>query len=209
MFAIFSRRLRRLTSIVAVAALLLGGSLPAAPATLTATSSILVTATVPQACIVVAQPMVFGNYDPTSATPTNGSTTLVVTCTLGTPYTIGLSTGSGTGATVASRKMTFGSNTLNYSLYSDSGHSTVWGPTIGTNTVAATSTGLPTTYNVYGQIPAQQAASTGAYTDSVTVTVTYWADWAADPCASLPIAVRFFWASRCWHVRLAPALPAI
>jgi len=69
--------------------------------------------------------------------------------------------------------MTFGSNLLSYSLYEDSGHTTVWGQTIGTNTVTGTGTGLPVTQTVYGQIPAQQAMPVGAYTDTITVTVTY------------------------------------
>ncbi len=68
---------------------------------------------------------------------------------------------------------TFGSNLLNYTLYSNAGRSTVWGQTVGTDTQAATATGLPIGYTIYGQIPAQQTVPAGAYADSVTVTVTY------------------------------------
>jgi spore coat protein U-like protein len=139
----------------------------------TATSSFVVSATVLSVCLVTASPLAFGNYDPTASTATSGSTTLAVTCTNGTPYNVGLNAGTGTGATVTTRKMTFGSNLLSYSLYADSGHSTVWGQTVGTNTVTGTGTGLPVTQTVYGQIPAQQAMPIGAYTDTITVTVTY------------------------------------
>jgi hypothetical protein len=42
---------------------------------------------------------------------------LQVQCTNGTPYSIGLNAGAGSGATVAVRKMTHGSATIDYSLY--------------------------------------------------------------------------------------------
>lgn len=139
----------------------------------TTTAPLAVSATVLSTCVVVASPLVFGNYDPTSATATAGTTTFIVTCTDLTPYDIGLDAGTGTGATVASREMADGGVFLNYSLYQDAGHTTVWGNTVGTDTVHDTATGLPITYTVYGLIPAQQSVGAGLYTDDVTVTVTY------------------------------------
>ena len=96
-----------------------------------------------------------------------------VTCTNTTPYNIGLSAGAGAGATVAVRKMTSGANTVNYTLYSNSGRTTVWGVTVGTNTVAATGNGAAQSYTVYGRVPPQAAPAPGTYTDTITVTVTY------------------------------------
>jgi len=139
----------------------------------TASTTILVTATVAQACIVVATPLAFGVYDPTSASPTDGTATVAVTCTLGTAYSVGLSAGTGTGATTTVRKMTFGINTLNYALYSNAGRTTNWGNAVGTDTVGATATGLLTNHTVYGRIPATQTVPLGAYTDTIAVTVTY------------------------------------
>lgn len=139
----------------------------------TATASIAVSATVLSSCAVVALPLAFGNYTPTQSGNTTAQTTLAVTCTNGTPYSVGLNAGGGTGATVATRKLTSGATTLNYTLYSDSGYSTLWGNTIGTNTVTGTGSGLLQTLNVYGSITALQAVPAGAYTDTVTVTLTY------------------------------------
>lgn len=162
-----------------VSALVAGAMLSSALATgqayaATATATIVVTATVLQACIVTASPLVFGNYDPTSATPTDSTTTVLVTCTNGATYNVGLSAGGGSGATVATRKMsTGGGGTMNYSMYTSAARTTVWGNTVGTDTVAGTGTGLPVSYTVYGRIPAQQTVASGAYTDSVTVTITY------------------------------------
>ncbi|MFD2261528.1 spore coat U domain-containing protein [Lacibacterium aquatile] len=139
----------------------------------TASTSILVTAAVAQACIVVATPLAFGVYDPTSASPTDGTATVAVTCTTGTAYTVGLSAGGGTGATTTVRKMTFGANTLNYALYQNAGRTTNWGNAVGTDTVAGTATGLLINHTVYGRITAGQTVPMGAYADTVAVTVTY------------------------------------
>ncbi len=143
---------------------------PATAQAATAPATMLVSATVLSFCTIVALPLAFGNY---SQALLAAASSVTVTCTLGTTFNVGLDVGVGANATVASRKMTFGTNLLNYGLFSDSGHSTVWGPTIGTNTVALTATGLPQILPVYGQIPASQSVGPGAYLDTVTATVTY------------------------------------
>ena len=101
------------------------------------------------------------------------TSTIQVQCTDTTPYNIGLDAGTGAGATVATRKMTSGGATVDYTLYSDAGRTTVWGNTVATDTVAATGNGAAQSYTVYGRVPAQTTPAPGAYTDTVTVTVTY------------------------------------
>lgn len=101
------------------------------------------------------------------------TSTIQVQCTNSTPYNIGLDAGTGAGATVAVRKLTNGANTINYSLYSDAGRTTVWGNTIGTNTVSATGTGSAQSYTVFGRVPPQTTPAPATYTDTITVTVTY------------------------------------
>jgi spore coat protein U-like protein len=136
----------------------------------TATGGILVTTTVLSFCTIVTLPLAFPTY---TSVILAGTTTLTVSCTAGTPYNIGLDLGVGTGATIAARKMTFLTSTLNYNLYSDTNHTIVWGPTIATNTVVSAGTGLPQVFSVFGQIPAGQLVAPGLYTDTVTATVTY------------------------------------
>ncbi len=155
----------------ATAAVLVSAVAPAQASTSTAT--IAVSASVLSSCGVTALPLAFGTYSPTQSTNSTATTTIAVTCTNGTPYNVGMNAGTGTGATVATHKMTSGSNTLNYTLYQDSGYSTVWGTTIGTNTETGTGTGLVQTITVYGSITALQSVPAGSYTDSVTVTLTY------------------------------------
>ena len=98
---------------------------------------------------------------------------MTTTCTLAAPYNIGLNAGTGTGATVAARKMTSGANLLTYSLFQDAAHLVVWGNTIGTDTVALVGTGLAAATTVYGRIPALQNVPVGSYTDTITATVTF------------------------------------
>jgi spore coat protein U domain-containing protein, fimbrial subunit CupE1/2/3/6 len=112
-----------------------------------------------------SQGVLTANVDQTS--------TLQVQCTNTTPYNIGLNAGTGAGATVAIRKMTSGANTINYSLYTDAGRTTVWGNTVGTDTVTGTGDGASQSFTVFGRVPAQTTPAPGSYSDTVTVTVTY------------------------------------
>lgn len=139
----------------------------------TATDTMTVTATVQSGCVLTASPLAFGIYNPTSATSLDATTTVLVTCTLGTPYNVGMGAGAGTGATTAVRKLTSSGNTLNYALYQNAGRTTNWGNTVGTDTLSATAGLLPNAITVYGRIPSGQNTLAGVYTDSVTVTVTY------------------------------------
>lgn len=105
----------------------------------------------------------------------NGSSSLSVKCTNGAPYTIALNAGSNpsTPGDVTTRRMLNGAaNYVPYNLYKDSAFATVWGLTLGTNTVASTGTGVAQSFPIYakalpGNVPA------GVYVDTVQATVTY------------------------------------
>ena len=88
-------------------------------------------------------------------------------------FNVGLNQGTTSGGTVAIRKLTSGSATLDYLLFSDSGRTANWGNTVGTDTVAKTGNGSAQSTTVYGRIPAQTSPAPGAYSDTVTVTVTF------------------------------------
>lgn len=133
-----------------------------------------VSATVQSSCLVSAAPMLFGSYDPNNASPTNATTSITVTCTTGTSFGVGLSAGSTSGATITARHMGNAANRLNYALFSDSGRTTNWGNSPGVDAPAnTTATAVPSVISVYGQIAAQQNIPAGAYSDTITVTVTY------------------------------------
>lgn len=110
--------------------------------------------------------IISSNVDATSA--------IVVRCTNGTSYNLGLDAGTGSGATAANRLMT-GPNarTISYKLYSDSARTAIWGNTAGSNAAAGTGNGTDETYSVYGRVSAQNAPAPGTYHDTITVTLTY------------------------------------
>ncbi len=142
----------------------------------TTTTTFAVTAIVGASCTLgTVTTLGFGTYDPLTATDNDATTSIAVTCTLLTSYNIGLNAGTTTGGTVAQRKMqgVTPANTLNYNLYSNAGRTTIWGNTIGTNTVAATGSGTAQNHTVYGRIANGTAANADTYSDTITVTVTY------------------------------------
>jgi spore coat protein U-like protein len=137
----------------------------------TVTTTFGVTATVQATCLVSATALAFGTYTGAVATSTSA---VSVTCTNTTPYNLGLSAGLATGATVTTRKMTGpASAVLGYSLFSDAARTVNWGQTIGTDTVTGTGNGSAQAITVYGQATAGQFVAPGAYTDTITATVTY------------------------------------
>lgn len=108
------------------------------------------------------------------AAPIDATSNIVVQCTASTPFSLGLSAGAGTGATVANRLMTSpAGGTISYSLYTTAAHTTVWGNTVGTDRQTGTGTGAPQTFTVYGRVPAQTTPAVGVYTDTVTATLNY------------------------------------
>lgn len=168
------RRPLRCKALIALAGAFACAAAPSAHAAGSDTDTMTVTATVVDACSVTANDLAFGNYNPVSSTPLDGATTLVITCTNGTGYTVSLNAGTGSGATVAARKMTeTGGATLTYSLYRNAGRTNVWGVTGGSDTVAGAGTGAAQTLDVYGRAPINQTAIAGAYTDTIIATVAY------------------------------------
>jgi len=139
----------------------------------TTTTTFGVSATVINQCIVSATNLAFGNYDPTSSVDTTSSNTLSVTCTLSDPYTIALNGGTTSGGNISQRKMTTGSNTINYNIYQDSSHTTLWGDGTTGSTEAGTGSGIVQTYTAYGIVPKQQVIPSGVYTDTITVTLNF------------------------------------
>jgi spore coat protein U-like protein len=160
----------RLPRLAAAGVLALSAAAPAYAGT--ATSTLDVSATVTANCAVTTSPLDFGSIDITNGTNHDGTGSISVTCTNGTAWSAAADAGGGTGATVAARQMASGANLLTYSLYSDSGHSSVWGDTTG-QTIDSTGNGVVQTSTIYGRVPSGQTAPAGSYADTVNVTVTY------------------------------------
>jgi spore coat protein U-like protein len=147
--------------------------MPSAAKADTATSALVVSATVLKACVATVGVMAFGNYSATNSSPNDATATLAVICTPGTSYDIALDAGLGTGATTTTRKMGLLTNTVNYQLFRDASRSQNWGNTGGTDTVSGSGSGLISNHTIYGRISTGQYVGIGAYVDTVTITVTY------------------------------------
>lgn len=147
---------------------------PASSLAQVATTNFNVQITIQAACqINSAGNLDFGTSGVIGA-PIDATSSIVVQCTASTPYSLGLSAGGGTGATVANRLMTSPAGaTISYSLYTTAAHTTVWGNTVGTDRQTGTGNGAPQTFTVYGRVPAQTTPAVGTYTDTVTATLNY------------------------------------
>lgn len=133
-------------------------------------------------CHVTASSSVnFGTVDPTLATDASGHGTVSVKCTKGTTLT-NIMLDAGGNFAGGTRKMSDGTNTVAYSLYTDSGHSTAWGDdnaTINAGSQYAgfagfTSATTAHVFDVYGLVlAAAEDVPASAYSDTVNVTVNF------------------------------------
>ncbi len=159
-----------ITPIISVAMLLMSvNSVGAATTTATFNAQIII---IEDCDIVSASNLDFGT-EGVLASNVDATATLSVQCTNSTTYNIGLDAGSGAGATTTTRKMSNGLQTVDYQMFTDPGRTNNWGDSIGTDTVAATGTGLAQNYTIYGRVPPQSTPSANTYTDTVTITVTF------------------------------------
>lgn len=142
----------------------------------TVTTTFNVTANVQVSCQISATDLAFGTYIKAGGTALTGQSNLLVNCTNGAAWDISLNKGLH-GASVTARKME--NNTLtgafmNYQLFSDPAHTSIWGETAGTDTVEGTGTGVIQDVGVYGSIPANQTTvQAGGYSDTITATLTF------------------------------------
>ena len=168
---------RVLTIVSASIGIALSASAVAQAATTTANMTVQLTVTA--SCTVNAATLDFGSTG-LLATLINQTTTLSVTCANTTPYSVGLDNGANFSTT---RRMRQGAtaNYIGYALYTDSARTNAWTSASSSTTCTAanscslgTGNGSAQSITVYGQVPALGTGPVpGAYTDTVTITVTY------------------------------------
>ena len=136
-------------------------------------------------CTVSATGPAFGNYNPLQATAlisTGTVTTICVVTSHSNTITIGLSTGYSGNFNMREMTTVVGGTTytLNYNLFLNAADTQIWGDGTASSlldTVTLTRHGnnstITTNTTVYGQIPALQDPVPGAYTDTLTVTVSF------------------------------------
>jgi spore coat protein U-like protein len=146
----------------------------------TTTGQFQVTATVVPSCRVTTNDLAFLNYEAALGNLDVGAN-LVVQCTRGTTYTVGIDSGQhyGQASSFAAERAMAGLTTttdhLAYQLFRDGARLLPWGNVSGSWLAPPAATGVLTTHVINGRIPGDQFDATAQnYRDfPVTVTVTY------------------------------------
>lgn len=149
---------------------------PAYPATCTGDGSdnfdFQARATVASLCqIGTASDMNFGSVPSNFAANIDQQSAITMTCTRNTAWQVGLDNGQN--ALGTTRRMAGGTSRVAYELYRNSARNQRWGTTLNTDTLAGSGTGLAQVLSVYGRVAPQAPMPAGAYSDKITVTVTY------------------------------------
>ena len=139
----------------------------------TTTSTFTATLTIQASCQVLSPNTLNFGSNGVLVSNVDTTATFTVQCTNTTTYNVGLNAGTTTGGTTTTRLLNNGGTTIAYKMFSDSGRTTNWGNTVGTDTVAGTGNGAQQTLTVYGRVTPQTTPAPATYTDTVTVTVTY------------------------------------
>ncbi len=150
-------------------------TLAASPAlAATASNTMPVSVNVINSCTVSATPMAFGTLTSVGGTNVDTTSTVNLICTLGASYDVSMD--FGTHAVSGQRNLqntADATKVIPYGVFRDAGYLTAWGNTTGTTATGTSTAGL-TTLTAYGRIPTTAASvPAGAYTDTVTVTVTF------------------------------------
>jgi len=136
--------------------------------------TLLVSATVLENCTIVATPMAFGALTDVGSANVDTTSTLTLACTPGADFFVSMNDGAN--ASGGARRMVGASSGefLPYEIYTDNTHTTVWGSTEGTDTVAGTAPAGVATLTAFGRIASGTASpSADVYSDTVTVTVNF------------------------------------
>jgi len=141
-----------------------------------ASANLNISASVAANCTITTSPVAVGAYAPVvanAATDLTATGRVNVACTKGTAATIDL--GNGGSFAAGSRRMSGGSDFLNYALYKDAARTQVWGSGLagGTTMAYAAATKNSTAVSVYGTVPQAQDVTVGAYADVVLATINY------------------------------------
>ncbi len=138
-------------------------------------SNLSVSATVVGTCtFTTPNAIAFGNVTSTSAQFDLAAVNVLVNCTTGTPYTIGMD--FGLGGTFGSRDMQSGANRLKYNVFTDNARSIAFTAVGAFGTVgnfSGNGTNSSVSVPIYPSILTQSTPATGAYTDTLVVTLQY------------------------------------
>ena len=159
----------------------------AASAAFAGTGTLTASVLVDTNCTITTAPVTFGAYDPivgNTTLPLNATGSITLACVKGSAPSIGLDLGLyASGSARRMRHATSTSAFLGYELYQPPGTapntacsfpgSTVWGTGASVFAPGAAPNKNSRVFNVCGTVPAGQNVEVGAYSDTVTATVTF------------------------------------
>lgn len=132
-------------------------------------------------CLVNQASLAFAPYDVFNPAPTDGIGTVQLRCmgvsgSGGAMATLAIAMGPGRNGSEQRRQLASAGHALDYGLYSDAAHSRSWAsgaealllPLPALQVQETRTLNLP----VYGRIPARQNVGAGAYSDSLSITVS-------------------------------------
>ncbi|WP_175176189.1 Csu type fimbrial protein [Achromobacter pestifer] len=169
--------MKRLSLHAAVLSLICAGVVPGLAAAQTSpTATFNVTLTITPNCVIDATDLAFGSHGVLTAA-VSGNTTLNITCSNTTPYTVGLSAGTGAGSTGTTRFLNgTGANiatVVSYQLYQPGSQTVVWGDAQVADRVSGVGNGSAQPLVVNGIVPAQTTPAPDTYSSTVTATVYF------------------------------------
>lgn len=140
------------------------------------TTNLAVTASVGANCTISTATLAFGTYDPVAANAATGADltgtgTVTIACTKGAVTSVEL--GLGANASGSQRRLTNGTDFLNYDVFQDSAHAVVWGTGTAKKDTGTSTGTTPVNHTTFGLVPKGQDPGTGSYTDTVVATVNF------------------------------------
>lgn len=124
-------------------------------------------------CSISTVGVAFGSYNVFTATPVDAVGSVSFQCSA--PVAVVVQLGTGSASSFSPRTLRRAGEPLNYNLYRDAAHTSIWGNgTGGTSTWSGTASVIsPTVVQIYGRLFAQQDVTSGAYTDTVVATIVF------------------------------------
>lgn len=130
------------------------------------------------ACTISAVGVAFGAYNPQAAGNDDGTGTVNLACpTSVTAPIVALS--AGLSGVITARTMKSGSHSLPYNLYTTTARTIIWGDGSSGTVIQTLSGGTISggtrnfSRSIFGRIAPHQNVQAGAYSDTITVTVTF------------------------------------
>src|SRR4051812_22497484 len=99
-------QLTKLNKAMIATAMLAAGALPGVAHANSTSANLSVTATMTANCSVSTSPVAFGSFNAVAGTAVDATGGVTVTCTNGTTWSAAADAGAGTGASLATRKLT-------------------------------------------------------------------------------------------------------